>query len=441
MTDQTTPDSNESAEAPVDVSLAASETQPERKAEQESTSDSKQADGSEPVKHANRQMTSKAAGDTHTESSMNTTNIENHSGKSGGKALGLTALLLSLVALGGSGYHYYLSQLSDKNNDGQLLISVNSISSDVKVLAERMNQLQRAQTSLEQGAVSKEQLKTGLLETNSKNDMVLRDIKDEQQSLKETVSKFVANTERGADKLALDEVSQLLKLANNSAVFSGDRLSAINALKLADTQLKQLADPRYSVVRRTINREIGELDAIKSVDVSSVTAEIHALAKRIPSLPLENEPPVVGQVSVAQAEEAGDVTFKSELKKLWVMTLDTVKIKRIDEPPKPLLAPEQRYFLDQNIQLKLNTAELAVMQNNAQVYKRSIESALTWLLDYYDPRDSDVMAVAKQLHELQKQPLGADLPSIAGSYDQLQRLKAGNINGASANASNLQSGN
>ncbi len=346
--------------------------------------------------------------------------------KSGGKGLAWLALLVSLLAIGGSGYQFYLTQIVKQSDALNLVTGVNQIGSDVKVLAERINQLQREQQTFAQNTVSKETLQTNLLQASNQNDLALRDIKQAQRNVDDTLKKLAANAERGADKLALDEVSQLLKLANNSAVFSRDRVSAINALKLADSQLQQLADPRYAVVRRSINAEITELEAIASVDISRVTAQLGAAAKRVPGLPLENEPPVVGQLSVAEPAEAQEISFSDEMSKLWVMVVNTVKIKRIDQPPKPLLAPEQRYFLDQNIQLRLATAELAVMQNQAEVYKRNVNSALEWLLDYYDPRDSEVKAVVAELRELVEQPMAPELPSIAGSYDQLQRIKGGN---------------
>lgn len=346
--------------------------------------------------------------------------------KSGGKGLGLFAILLSLLALGASGYLVYQAEFDGIEQENKLFMGVTSIGSDVAVLAERMEQLQRAQRSVEKNTVSSDQLKTRLLESSNQNDLVFRDIKEEQKNLRSTLERLSTDAERGGDKLALEEVSQLLKLANNSAVFAGDKNSAINALKLADSQLKQLSDPRYSVVRRTINQEIGVLEAIESVDVVGVTSKLDALANKIASLPLENEPPVVGELEIAHHTDDEPMTFTSELKKLWVDTLNTVKIKRIDQPPKPLLAPEQRYFLDQNIQLKLNMAELAVLKGQSEIYKRSLAAAIVWLQDYFDPRDADVRKVISDLQGLANQTLGGELPSVAGSYDQLQRIKGGN---------------
>ncbi len=349
-----------------------------------------------------------------------------HQGKSGGKGLSLFAILLSLAALGGSGYNYYTTQLSSNVSKDKILTNVNDIGSNVKILAERMSQVQRSQQDLQQNVVDKSELKVSLLQASTNTDSAISDLKDQQKTLSEAVQKFTADNQRSSDKLALDEVSQLLKLANNSAVFAGNKESAINALKLADSQLKQLADPRYSVVRRKINAEISGLQAIKSADVTSISAKLSALGKQVPTLPLENEPPVASEIKIAKQQDQQEMTFTSELKKLWTDTLNSIQIKRVDQPPKPLLAPEQRYFLDQNIQLKLATAELAVMQNNADVFVRSIDAASGWLKEYYDPRNAEVTDVIAQLAALRKQPLGQELPAVAGSYDELQRIKGGN---------------
>ncbi len=346
--------------------------------------------------------------------------------RSGGKGLALTAILFSLVAIGGSGFNFYSTQMAKQADQGSILSGVTSIGGDVKVLAERIGQLQRNQQRAEQSAVTQEQLQTRLLQVGSQSDLALRDIKSAQQSVEEMLKKLSENAERGADKFALDEVSQLLKLANNSAVFSNNKESAISALKLADSQLKQLADPRYAVVRRTINEEINALEAVKSVDSTSLTAQLNKLANRVPNLPLENEPPVAGQVEIVKSADEPEMTVSGQLSVLWEKTLDVVKVKRVDQPPKPLLEPEQRYFLDQNIQLKLATAELAVMQGRSQVYQRSIDDALQWILDYYDPRNDEVIKTVAELRELSKQQFGAELPSIVGSYDALQRIKGGN---------------
>jgi len=215
-------------------------------------------------------------------------------------------------------------------------------------------------------------------------------------------------------------------LQTNSAIFSNDSSSAINALTLADIQLKELADPRYAVVRRKINTEIELLKSEKQVDTEKATAQLSSIANTIPSLKLENEPPAKENVKlVAESAAEEKITWRTELNKIWKDIINSVQIQRVDQPPKPLLAPTQRYFLDQNIQLSLSKAELALLQNKSAVYSQSLTTAEQWLNDYFDLKNQDVQSVLQQLSALKAEPVGVELPAIADSYDTLQSIKGG----------------
>ncbi len=356
-----------------------------------------------------------------------TTNVLGKPAKqAGGSALSVVAVLLSLTALGVSGYQFYAQQIAKQAEAGVVLQGVMDIQSDVKLISERMQQLQKEQDRLASNVVTKEQVQTSLLQSENENDLKFRDLRDSQATLAAALEKLTAESQRSVDELALEEVSQLLKLANNSAVFSNDKHSAVAALKLADSQLKQLADPRYATVRKKINEEIGVLEQVDTADATSLTATLSSMSKKVPTLPLENEPPVTGSVQIAEKVEASEPSVSSALSEFWADTVNLIKISRVDQPPKPLLEPEQRFFLDQNIQLKLATAEYAVMQKRGEVYKRNIIDSMKWLQEYYDPRSPEVVETIEQLKVLAEENIESELPSVAQSYDELQRIKGRN---------------
>ena len=165
---------------------------------------------------------------------------------------------------------------------------------------------------------------------------------------------------------------------------------------------------------------------MKQVDLERVSAELSAIANKIPSLKLENEPIRKENVKLVENSDNDEtISWRSELNKLWKDIINSVQIHRVDQPPKPLLAPTQRYFLDQNLQLSLNKADLALLQNKASVYQRSLDTSLQWLNDYFDLKDADVQSVIKQLNELKSEPVGTELPAVADSYDTLQSIKGG----------------
>lgn len=341
--------------------------------------------------------------------------------KSGGKGLSVFAILLSLLALAGAGFTWYQTQVEGVRSESKLASGVTEIGGQVSRLGDSITRLQTEQASV----VTQEQLTTKLLESSNTIDLQLRDLKSEQAQLLGAVDKINTDRKKGVNEFVLDEVSQLLKLANNSAVFASNAESAISALQLADIQLKELADPRFSEVRRKINEEIALLDGIESVDVERVSANLSSLSNKVSTLPLENEPPKGPAVEVVEKPGNENVDWRSELRRMWTDIVNSVQVQRVDQPPKPLLAPQQRYFLNQNLQLNLSKAELALLQDRPVVYKQSLEAAEKWLKDYFDLKDGGVQAMLKQLAELKAEKLGTKLPSVAGSYSLLQTIKGG----------------
>jgi len=351
----------------------------------------------------------------------------------GSKVLGVLAILVSLLALGGSGYTWYENNFKRFQQDSKIAVGVAEIGGQVTRIGDSVSRLQTQQNDV----VSQEQLTTKLLESNTAVDMQLRDlktehgqqlrdIKAEQVTLLGAVDKINSDLQTGVNSYVIDEVSQLLKLANNSALFSGDANSAIKALQLADVQLKEMSDPRFSLVRRKINDEIGILNNIQQIDVESLTAQLQAIANRVPSLKLENERPALETIVLeVEASEEEKKTVKGVLKEFWAELVNVAAIQRIDQPPKPLLAPEQRYFLNQNLQLQLAKAELGVLQKREAVYTQSLGAATQWINDYFDLNDDNVKQVIAEITKLKSQPINVELPAVSGSYDALQTIKGG----------------
>ena len=341
--------------------------------------------------------------------------------KKGGTGLSVFAILLSLAAIGGSGFNWYKANIQGKLDEASLAVDVANIGGQISRIGDTVSSIKVQQNNV----VSQEQLRTRLLEANNTVDSRFRDLKQSQQTVSESLAKLNADLSRDADQFVVGEVSQLLKLANNTVLFSGNIESAIRALKLADSQLKELADPRYSVVRKKINEEIALLDSLDQVDIESVSVKLKTLSDRIPSLKLENDTPTLGAADIALDVEEQATGMKATAKKVVNDLIGLVKIQKIDKAPKALLAPEQRYFLDQNIQLQLAKADFALVQNRATIFADSLTAATQMLNDYFDTRTTAVQEVQAGINELQAIKMGQDLPSVSGSYTVLQSIKGG----------------
>lgn len=338
------------------------------------------------------------------------------------KGLSAVAIILSLGALAGTGYTWYYNNVSQIAKQTDVAVKITEVSGDVSRLDDAIARLQSAQSA----AITEPQLMSQVVQLNSAIDLQLRDIKQTQATLGAAVAKINETLQSGANGYVIDEVAQLLTLANNNVVFSGNVALAIKALSLADAQLKAAADPRFDVVRQAINQEIGLLRNAEKTDIERMTGELNALASRVPSLKLENDRPTLEPLVLEpelDAEQKKTVT--GVLRQIWADVVNRFDIQRIDQPPKPLLAPEQRYFLDQNLQLQLAKAELAALQGRQAVYTQSMDSALAWLSEYFDPNDADVIEVMAQMSALKAQAIRVDLPPVTRSYELLQSIKGG----------------
>jgi len=348
------------------------------------------------------------------------TYLEKDAKSGSGRGIAWFAVLVSLLAIAGSAVSWYQNQVSDVRNESSLALGVSEIGGQVSRLGDSISRIQQDQAQV----VTQADLDTRVLRLQNQLDSNIARLAIQQTALEDSLNKINTDLQKGVNQYLVDEVSQLLRLANNSVLFGDDIQSAINALQLADEQLKSLSDPRYIKVRSQINTELAELKSVQQVDIAAVSSALDGLIKLIPDLPLVNEPQA-SAVKVAAAPVAAPISWRTELKKLWQDILGSVQIQRVDQPPKPLLAPEQRYFLDKNIQLSLASANLALMQGNQQLYSQSLTTAADWLNDYYDLSDSRVAASSKQFKSLMEQVVVISVPDITGSYKALQDIGGG----------------
>ena len=84
-----------------------------------------------------------------------------------------------------------------------------------------------------------------------------------------------------------------------------------------------------------------------------------------------------------------------------------------------VLAPEQQYFIRENIKLQLGSAQRAVLQDNTGVFKQSIAQAGAFLTDFFDTENEDVKSVSARLVELEEINLDLELPDVSAASTSL----------------------
>ena len=247
----------------------------------------------------------------------------------------------------------------------------------------------------------------------------------------------------------LAEAEYLLRIANQRLMIEKDIRGAMSALEAADEVLNESDDIGVYPVRQQLAREILALKGLTGVDRTGLYLTLEAAINSIHQLTdqaliSENAPGFV--VSAAEGESAGTGEEPGAVVQAWnkvkATLMQVVVVRRMDEPVKPLLSPDQSAYARLNLQLMLEEAEMAVLRGNQPLYERALTKARTTIDDWYNASNPRVTALRDTLAELAQKNVDPELPDISQSLDLLKDRLAGRLNANDGNnEENSASGN
>ena len=227
------------------------------------------------------------------------------------------------------------------------------------------------------------------------------------------------------DERLLAEVEQAVVIAMQQLQYSGNVEAALIALQGAEARLARSVQPQFLPARKLIARDIERLKGIPGANISGLSLKIESVVAAADGLPLayEQRPrPVPGAPARAASPATGD--FWRELAAdMWREMRQLVRIERIDHGDPALLAPQQSYFLRENLKLRLLNARLALLQRDGRVFREEIRQAREQLDRYFDSRAKPVQAAQATLTTLATTDVSFDLPGLAETLAALRNLK------------------
>jgi uroporphyrin-III C-methyltransferase len=244
----------------------------------------------------------------------------------------------------------------------------------------------------------------------------------ESQSQQAALEALYRDLSPSRDDLALHEVEQILLIANQQLSLAGNVPAALAALQLADSKLARIDRPPLSPLRRALSRDVERLKALPYIDLTAITLKLDQAIAQIDSLPLARDErlPEAKPALSAGDEPAWRRALASIMRELRTL----VRLEVSDRPAAPLVAPEQAYFLRENLRLRLLSARAAILGRQEAAYKADLRAAQAWLRQYFDTRTKQVQGVVDTLAQMQTTPLPDDLPDLAASLDAVRTLKA-----------------
>ncbi|KPP99304.1 MAG: uroporphyrin-III C-methyltransferase HemX [Marinobacter sp. HL-58] len=242
----------------------------------------------------------------------------------------------------------------------------------------------------------------------------------------------------------LAEAEYLLRVANQRLMIEKDIRGALAALESGDEVLAESDDIGVYPVRQQLAKEILALKGIADVDRTGLYLKLEAAIDSVHQLTdsaLTNDraPGFVPDENDSSAENPD--SLQGLVAEGWDKAKHTlsqvVVVRRLDEPVKPLLSPEQSAYARLNLQLMLEEAELAVLRGHQELYSRSLAKASNAINNWYDSTNSRIIALSQSLDELSEKNVDPELPDISRSLELLKARLAGRLdNGDEDNPEN-----
>jgi uroporphyrin-3 C-methyltransferase len=258
-----------------------------------------------------------------------------------------------------------------------------------------------------------------------------RTLASAQSGLEDALGMLRARVSRSHSDWTLAEVQYLLQVASLRVQLERDVPTAVAALTGADQRLQALADPGFTGVREAIAHELAALQAVVLPDLPGIALTLDTLAGEVGKLPLkEVQVRAAADDSALVATEAqGDWWQRTQqvLGNIWDALRSLVVVRRNDAPIGPLLAPEQQFFLYENLRLQLATARLAALRGETDIYRSSLKTAAAWLDTHFEAEAAPVAAARGELERLAALDIRPALPDVSVSLrllrEQMQQIE------------------
>lgn len=272
------------------------------------------------------------------------------------------------------------------------------------------------------------------------------------------LEELMLSLSRSRDDNLVQDLESALRLGLQQSQLTGSVAPLLVALQAADQRIGRAAQPRLNPVQRAIQRDMERVRSTAVADVPSVVLRLDELARLVDTWPVANQVgPAAALVSPAAlaatgrpatttaattaapptgpgSEKRGDAApepspnatpsvaapaaelapqggwaaaWRERWDRAWRGVVrasrDLVRVSRIDQPDAALLAPEQAYFLRENLKLKLLNARVGLLARQPASALADLVSAQAALTRYFRTEAPAVVSAQATLTQLREE--------------------------------------
>ena len=281
--------------------------------------------------------------------------------------------------------------------------------------------------------------------------VALLDVKLTEVALQRAqLEELMQSMSRSRDENMVVDIEAALRVAQQQINITGSAEPLVAALKQADERLQRYKQPRLEGVRRAVARDLDRVKAVSVVDVATLTIKLDEVARLLDELPLLNEAtPRAAAPSRAtsdkpaakpapkRAEPGADAGRMAHwwwqaqggwddlAQAVWGETRDLVRVTRIEHPEAALVAPEQAFFLRENLKLRLLNARLALLSRQFDTAQADLRQSREMLARFFDMRSRKAASADELLGQVASQAKQVVVPRPDDTLSALAAAAAG----------------
>jgi uroporphyrin-3 C-methyltransferase len=282
-----------------------------------------------------------------------------------------------------------------------------------------------------------------------------------EQAQLEAKSQFVALEQlwAGANKgmedvMLANDVDRLLTTANQQLRLAGNVNNAIVTLEAAQSLLVRADRARFDGVQRAISLDLDRLRSVPLIDITQLSSRLETLSALVARAPLllpdaaapliASEAPSVQRVPTpSESAQAPSPALTAAEQTWWQRALDqsllwsksaaalvvrefagVVSIQRVSDANALMMSPEQGALLRANLRTRVLTAQMALLMNQAPVWRAELAQVQQSLVSRFDPKATDTIAALRLVQELAAIQIAVSLPSIKDSLSALESVRS-----------------
>lgn len=264
------------------------------------------------------------------------------------------------------------------------------------------------------------------------------------------IEELLQSVARSRDENVVADVEAAIRVALQQSAITGSAEPLVATLRQADERLARYNQPRLERVRRAVNKDLERVKVLVSVDVATLTARLDEAVRLVDELPLLSQAsagdarakaapasggvkPAVLSASAAASASTSSGGWTDRASAWWRETAaqvgqelrSLVRVTRVEHADAALIAPDQQFFVRENLKLRLLNARLALLARHYDSAQADLREATATLDRYFDRSSRRVLAAGELIRQVSAQARQTALPRPDETLAALAAAAAG----------------